>query len=127
MKYLPVILVACILNYRQKEALLLTLLVGLGAVMPIPKEYGALTWYCMCAAIEAVIMIAAINIKTIASVPIILLSMLFLIVHYLGWAFDGYPKSSPYHYFAKTLGFTELFTCAILSNPIINFVRGKLK
>ena len=126
MKYLPLILIACIFNWRNKEALLLTLIVGWGAVMPIPKEYGAVVWYSLCACIELVILLCALRLKTPFSIPIVALSLLFILIHYLGWTFDGYPKDSPYHYFAKTIGLTELFTCAILSDPIINFVKGKL-
>lgn len=127
MKYLPILLLACFLNYRQKTALLLALIVGLGAIVPIPKEYGALVWYSICAVVEILIIISALKLQTTFSIPIISLSTLFVIVHYLGWTFDGYPVNSPYHYFAKTLGFTELFTCAILSNPVLNFVKGKLR
>lgn len=94
--------------------------------MPIPKEYGALIWYSICASIETLILISALSLKTSFSKPIIALSALFILVHYLGWTFDGYIAGSPYHYFAKTLEYTELFVCVILSHPIINFVKGKL-
>ena len=127
MKYLPLLIVASLLNWQQKQALFLTLIVGLGLVIPVPKEYGALAWYSICAGIDFTIFIIALNSRAMFSIPIAALSALFITIHYIGWTFDGYPPDSPYHYFARTIGFTELFTCAILSNPIINYVKGKIK
>jgi len=125
--YVLLILAACTLNWRHKEALLLTLIIGLGAVMPIPKEYGALAWYSICASIELVILVFALSLKSTASIPIAALSILFVAIHILGYLFGGYIAGSPYHYFAKTLEYTELLSCVILSNPIINLVKEKMR
>lgn len=127
MKYLPILLIACFLNYRQRKALLLTLIVGWGATLPIPQEIGAMWWYSSCALIEALILISAISLKVQFSKPIIVLSVLYIGIHYLGWTFDGYIAGSPYCYFSRTVAFTELFVCALLSQPVINFVKGKLR
>lgn len=127
MKYLPLIILACILNWRQRQALFLTLIVGLGLVIPIPKEYGALVWYSLCAAIDVSIMLFALSINARFSLPVALLSCFFVLIHYLGWMFDGYPTDSPYRYFARTIGFTEITVCAVLSNPIVQFIEEKLK
>lgn len=125
--YVLIFLIACILNYRHKEALLLTLIVGLGAFSPIPERFGEIAWYSICASIEITIFLFAINLRTIASYPIAALSVLFIFVHYLGWKFHGYIIGSPYHLFARTLEFTEISSCAVLSNPIINFVKERMK
>ena len=124
--YVLLILAACILNWRHKEALLLAMIVGLGAVMPIPKEYGALVWYSICVSIELTIMVFALTLHSKFSIPIASLSILFVAVHILGYLFGGYIIGSPYHYFAKTLEYTELLSCVILSNPIINFVKERI-
>lgn len=122
-----IFLVAILLNYQHREALLLTLLVGLGALVPIPKEYGALVWYLICGLIEATILLSACLLTTKFSVPLIMMSLMFIVVHYLGWKFDGYLVKSPYHCVARTIEFTELMLCVVLSNPVVNYIREKIK
>lgn len=122
-----ILLVAILLNYQHRQALLLTLLVGTGVLLPIPSDYGAMAWYIMCASVEATILVAAMFLRTKFSIPLIMTSLLFIVVHYLGWTFDGYLVNSPYHYVAKTIEYTELALCVVLSNPVINFIREKIK
>lgn len=126
MEYLPLIILACILNWRQKQALFLVVIIGLGLVIPVPKEYGAFVWYSVCGVIDFTIMCLALSLKVRLSLPIAALSLLFIVVHFLGWTFDGYPPESPYHNFARTIEFTELVVCITLSNPIIQYIEGKL-
>lgn len=127
MWYVLILILACILNYQHKESLLLTLIVGLGILVPIPKEYGALAWYCLCVSVEFIVLLFALMSNSKAAKPIASISVLFILVHFLGYTFDGYPIQSPYHYFARTLEYTELFLCAVLSHPIINYVKERIK
>ena len=127
MGYVPIILLAIGLNCWHKPSLLLTLAIALDLLIPVPKEYGAMAWYSMCAVIELIVLFTALSNKTNFSTPIAMLSVGFIFVHFLGWIFNGYLFGSPYNNFARTLEYTELFICIILSNPVVNFIKEKLR
>jgi hypothetical protein len=122
-----VVLLAISINYQHKQSLALAFLVGAGVLMPIPKEYGALFWYSSCVGVEFIILCVALTLNTKFSSTIASLSVLFIIVHLFGYYFDGYQPHSPYHYFAQTLEYTELASCVVLSNPIINYVKERIR
>lgn len=105
----------------------MTLIVSLDILFPVPVQYGVNAWYIMCASIEVIVMLFALNLNTYSGKPIAALSVLFLIVHYLGWTFVGSHDNSPYLYFARTIQFTEITTCALLANPTINFIKERFR
>lgn len=125
--YFIITLVAIYLNRFDNKALTLTIAVSVGALMPITKDYGAGVWYGLCALTEISILCFAMYYKSYISKPIIILSLAFVVVHFLGYKFHGYIAGSPYRYFAKTLEVTELLTCCIMSIPVINYLKERFK
>jgi len=69
--------------------------------------------------IEILVALLAIYIACHASIMIVRLSALLVIMHIIGWIFNGYPIDSPYHYMVRFLEHAELIACIWFSPPII--------
>lgn len=119
--YAILLLVSIALNLcaMDKRGVCICALVGFGVFIPIPDS----NFYFWCMAVEAVVAIGSIFLKTRASQPVCALSLSLLAFHYLGYKFDGYPPESPYHFLVKIAEHAEIVACALFSKPIM----GRLK
>lgn len=121
------IVLALVLNCLHWQSLILTLIVGIGVLVVVPTEYGAGAWYSMCISIELTILLFCLLLKSSISIPVGLLSILFAVVHVLGYIFDGSTPDSPYHYFARSIEYTEVLSCVLMSYPVVHYLKGKTR
>ncbi len=118
------ILIATWLNRDDRNMLLLTLLVGWSYCLPVELITDKHTWYATCMTAEAVVLIAALLLKTRMSLVIMIICALLEINHINGLFFNGHSSGSPYHIVVKYLEYIEIVACSLFSLTIINKMKG---
>lgn len=122
--YAILLVVALLLNSRDCKMLALSLVAGAGIFAPIPDAH----FYLWCIVVEIGVALAALLIAVPATGMIIKIAAMLVVMHILGWLFDGYPPASPYHAGVKTLEHAQLVICCLLSGPILKrlqYVRSR--
>lgn len=115
--------VALWLNRKEPNALLLTLLIGISAFIPVPPE----NFYLNCAIGEFCIFIAAWSLNVRASQAIMLICFQLEVAHLLGFYLNGYPPESPYRTVVPFLEHLELVVCSLFSYPIFSRILSRLE
>jgi len=100
--------------------LLLTLVVGGGVSLSIPKNEW---FYLYCITVEMLVLLSAIKLRAIGSKTIVWLSILLVIWHVIGYITDGSRADSPYRLLVQFTEHAELIMLIILSNPILKYKK----
>ena len=111
----------------HRDSMILSFIVGMAICVHVPPDYGALAWYMICIFLETVVLMSAILLRSTISPAISGLSVMFIVVHCLGYFFDGYQPTSPYHYTAQTLEILELVSCVLFSPTTVEFIKKVVK
>lgn len=109
--YAVMLVLGLVLNIGNRKMLALTGVVGAGVFAPVPAE----NFYLICALGEMLIGCIALKLDSPASRMIARISWLLIIFHVMGFAFDGYPVTSPYHLLVKISEHAELLACILFS------------
>lgn len=115
---------ACVLNLRDRRALLLCLLVGLSIFIPAPHDTAA-HFYLFCGAAEIVVALCAWRLNVRASGTVINACAVLVIAHILGYALDGHPPFSPYRGTVKLMEVLELLACVAFSPILAPILRNR--
>jgi len=121
------IALAILINIKEDNALLLSLLVSLTILLPMQYVHSFNIWYFICVACETAIALSALSLNTTTSLPVCFCCTLMNICHLNGWVFNGYKDNSPYHVVLPYLEHIEIASCILFSKPIINKIKGKVK
>lgn len=113
------LLIALSVNVRDWRMFTLSCIVGAGIFVPIADAY----FYLICTLVECAVLVSAIFIAAPASKVIVRISALLILFHGLGWLFNGYPPTSPYHIMVRISEHAELIACILLSRPLTKMVN----
>lgn len=108
-------------NAKEPRAFLLSAIVGLSVIIPIPAKTAA-GFYFMCGAAELIVGALALWLNTTASRYVVTMCVCLLAFHLLGFYLDGYPQNSPYRILVKIAEYAEIISCIVLSKPILEFI-----
>ena len=111
--YAILLCLALALNISDRRMLALAIVLGTGIFAAVP----AANFYLICALGEVLIALIAYRLQARASWPVVQISSVLVVFHFLGWLFDGYPPSSPYHSMVQVCEHAELLMCILLSKP----------
>jgi len=116
-------MVALFLNKQSPKMVLLTLTLLIDAFIPIPHQ----NWWINCIGVELIVFMTAHILNTTASSCIKFLSVQMIVLHIIGMNLNGQAAQSPYRCIAALTEYSEILSCVLLSNPIINIIKGKMK
>lgn len=116
MSYAILLGLSLLLNLGNIRMLALTLIIGADVFAPIPDQ----NFYLICGMVDLLVALLAYKLNTNASKPVIRLSAMLIVFHWLGYRFNGYPMASPYHILVKISEHAELLACILLSHKFIN-------
>ena len=104
--------------------LLLTLLVGLSYFLPVHLITDRSVWYAAVMCAEMTVLVAALFLKTRASVIVATVCIMLEINHLNGLFFGGHLDGSPYSLIVPYLEYIELLACSLFSQKILNKMKG---
>ncbi len=113
--YVALLMLALAINAGDIKMLALSAVIGVGIFSPVPAP----CFYLICALGELLIALLAYRLDAAASPVIVRISIILIVLHFLGFILDGYPPGSPYHILVKTFEHAELLACIFLAQPII--------
>jgi hypothetical protein len=113
--YAVLLALALALNATDRRMFALSAIVGAGIFFPVPAHW----FYPICMAIEVLVALLAVRLSCHASSMIVRISILLVVMHILGWIFNGYPTASPYHWAVRLLEHAELVACILFSPQIL--------
>ena len=108
------VLLAAILNRKDRKTLALCLVVSAGFFSPLPND-DWLMFYVAGVLTEFSVAFAAWRLNCAASQPIVVLSFLMAACHVAGALFDGYPALSQYRILIPIFEVSEPIFIVILS------------
>lgn len=122
--YPTLLLVAVYLNYGSKDSLLLSLVVGFSALLPMHLVTNYYIWYSICIGMEVGKMLLAYNLRTRIKFPIIFLCGLMGVCHLLSYS---NTFMTPYRTIIPALELLEILSCILFSHPILLYLKRKIK
>lgn len=122
--YPTLLLVAVYLNYGSKDSLLLSLVVGFSALLPMHMVTNYHLWYAICIGMEVGKMFLAYNLKTRVKFPVIYLCGLMVICHVFSCT---NTFMTPYRAILPALEHLEIVSCILFSYPILQYLKRKIK
>ena len=121
--YLITAMFSFYLNRNSRGSIFITLILLLDAFVPIPAHF----WYLNCIAIELIVILSTLLTKSYISDVVRYLSVQMVILHIAGMVYHGGSYNSPYRFLANFTEYLQILSCVILSNPIINKIKGAVK
>lgn len=122
--HLLLLAVALVLNWGDRKAIALTLVVALSILIPYNQFTMRSNFYLVCILSELTVALCAARIDTRASRFIILMCVLLSAFHVVGWDIGGHKAGSPYRLLAKIAEYAELIACIIFANPIMRLLTN---
>lgn len=114
--YFILLLIAIALNIGNKDSLLLTLVVGFSALIPMQYVTNYHVWYAICIGIELGKIFLSYNLKTRIKYPVIFLCGLMVMCHIISYYLTFIL---PYKIILPALEHLEILSCALFSSPIL--------
>lgn len=124
MGYLILFLIAIYLNIDCKRSLLLTLVVGLSALMPMQMVTTALAWWTICLGFEAVKIILCLSLRVRLGYPLLFINSLMLICHLSLFLTTNWQ---PHTLIVPVLEHLEIISCALFSIPSLLYLKRKFR
>lgn len=118
------LVLATVLNLRDRRMLMLTFVVGAGFFLPAPME-SAERFYSFCLAVEILVGIMAYRTGHEKSEVVIFVAILLGISHVMGYVLDGSAPLSPYRLIVKILEFCQIYACVALSPVFAKKLRNR--
>lgn len=122
--HLLLLTVALVINWGDRRALALTLVIGLSLVIPVNAFTTRSNFYPVCSLFELLIILCAFHIDTRASRFVILMSIMLIGFHMVGWQAGGHKIDSPYRLLAKIAEYAEIIACIIFAKPILRLLKN---
>lgn len=122
--YYVLLTIAIFLNRGNKPSLLLTMVVGLSALIPMQYIQNYYLWYGMCIGIEVGKIVLAYNLQTRIKYPIMFLCGLMLVCHLLSMYVQ---VIIPYKTILPALEHLEIASCALFSVPVLLQLKRKVR
>jgi uncharacterized protein YhhL (DUF1145 family) len=121
-----ILVLAVALNIKDKESLLLTLVVGFSMLLPMHmlKEHYYL-WYGVCIGSELLKIVLSIFLCSRLKYPIMFLSGLMLTCHTMSMYLDDFTL--PYRTAMPILEYFEILVCILFSTPILIILMKEFK
>lgn len=115
--------VALVLNWGDRRALALTLVIGLSLVIPVNQFTIRTDFYIACIFFELLVILCALHIDTRATRFVILMCLLLIGLHLVGWQAGGHKPDSPYRLLAKIAEYAEIIACILFANPLMRLLK----
>lgn len=122
--HLLLLTVALMLNWGDRRALALTLVIGFSLVIPVASFTWRSNFYLVCGLFELLVALCAIRIDTQASQFIALMCAMLFVYHMTGWAVGGHPPDSPYRLLVKIAEYAEILACSLFANPLLRLLKN---
>lgn len=122
--YYFLFILAVFLNINDKDSLLITLLVGFSALIPMQYIQNYYLWYAICIGMEVFKIFLSYNLKTRIKYPIIFLCGLMVLCHVLSYVMTFIL---PYKVILPALEYLEIASCALFSIPVLLKLKRKIK
>ncbi len=124
MGYSILFLIAIYLNIGCKRSLLLTLVVGLSALMPMQMVTTAFAWWTICLGFEVVKMVLSFHLNIRLGYPLLFINSLMLLCHLsllltINW--------QPHTIIVPVLEHLEIISCALFSIPSLLYLKRKFR
>lgn len=126
MFYLALLIIAIWVNWANKGALFLSLVIGASAFACIPLGYieDRNTWFLIVFFADLYIIYIAFWSGCIARIPIMGLSVMLCTGHLIDWKYQTDPI---YYQIANWLEYMEIVSCIIFSHVALNFIRKRVR
>jgi hypothetical protein len=122
--HLLILTVALVLNWGDRKAIYLTLIVGLSLVLPVASFTWRSNFYLVCGLFEILFALCALRINTRASEFVALMCVMLFAFHMIGWDVGGHPPDSPYRLLVKIAEYAEIIACALFANPTLMLLKN---
>lgn len=122
--HLILLTVALVLNWGDRRALALTLVIGLSLVIPVNVFTTRTNFYIVCGLFEILVALLALHIDTLASRFVALMCVMLFALHMVGWNVGGHPPGSPYRLLVKIAEYAEIFACILFANPLLRLLKN---
>lgn len=116
--------IALILNWGDRKAICLVLVIGFSLVVPVNQFTHRSNFYLVCGLFEILFALMAFRIDTRASGFIIMMCIMLLAFHMVGWQTGGHKPDSPYRLLAKIAEYAEIISCIVFAQPIMRLLKN---
>ena len=122
--YTVMFLIAVYLNLKDTRALLMALVVGLSYFFPFEIISSRDAWYIACATSEFIVILTCIWLRCKSSMAIAGLCLMLLASHFIAY---NDIQIDVYSVVAKYLEYVQILSCILLSHPILNYLKERIK
>lgn len=122
--YTVMFLIAVYFNLKDTRALLMALVVGLSYFFPFELISSRESWYIACALSELIVIAFCIWLRSKSSVAIAGLCVMLLASHFIAY---HDIQLQAYSIVAKYLEHVQVLSCVLLSHPILNYLKERIK
>lgn len=122
--YTVIFLIAVHLNLKDTRALLMALVVGLSYFFPFELISSRDTWYISCVMSELIVFSFCIWLRCKSSFAVAGLCIMLLASHFIAY---HNIQLQAYSIVAKYLEYVQIISCILLSYPILNYLKERIK
>ena len=122
--YTVMFLIAVYLNLKDTRELLIALVVGLSYFFPFELISSRDAWYISCALSELIVISFCIWLRSKSSFAIAGLCIMLLVSHFIAY---HDIQLQAYSIVAKYLEYVQVLSCVLLSQPILNYLKERIK
>lgn len=122
--YTVMFLVAVYLNLKDTRALLMVLVVGLSYFFPFELISSRDTWYTACIMSELIVFSFCVWLRCKSSLAVAGLCLMLLVSHFIAY---HNIQLQAYSIVAKYLEYVQIVSCILLSHPILNYLKERIK
>lgn len=116
--------VALVVNWGDRRAICLTLMIGLSLLIPVNQFTTRANFYLVCGLFEILFALISFRIATRASDFVIMMCVILFSLHMVGWDAGGHKIDSPYRLLAKIAEYAQIVACIVLANPFIRLLKN---
>lgn len=122
--YTVMFLIAVYLNLKDTRALLVALVVGLSYFFPFELISSRDAWYIACALSELIVFSFCIWLRSKSSFAVAGSCLMLLASHLISY---HDIQLHVYSFVAKYLEYVQILSCILLSHPILNYMKERIK
>lgn len=122
--HLLLLTVALVINWGDRNAICLTLMIGLSLLIPVNQFTTRSNFYLVCGLFEILFALIALRIDTRASDFVILMCVILFGLHMVGWDAGGHKINSPYRLLAKIAEYAQIVACIAFANPLMRLLKN---
>lgn len=122
--YTVMFFIAVYLNLKDTRALLMALVVGLSYFFPFELISSRDAWYIACVMSELIVFSFCIWLRCKSSFAVAGLCIMLLASHFVSYY---NMQLQAYYIVAKYLEYVQIMSCMLLSHPILNYLKERIK